>query len=213
MRTPIVIFVSVGLALFLCCILAFFACSFGMLLSGIEAIFAVFVSTVLCVVAISIISIIFKRKGKHFTWRSLFVTVAILSTIICGLQFWTQTRHDLKIFFEPSPLPAGLHVYRGRTILFSSYVHFTAPPSAIAAIVQSKGLIEVPAEIPDEGTNDLSGFSARENTKKSWGWWQPTNMPNSKLFFRHHESEAVQGWTEGWWINGATNEVYAFISG
>ena len=70
---------------------------------------------------------------------------------------------------------------------------------------------ELPAELPDKP--DITGFSSRERTKVSWGWWQPASMSNPRFFFRHHQSDAVQGWAEGWWVNGATNEVYAFIGG
>ncbi len=38
-------------------------------------------------------------------------------------------------------------------------------------------------------------------------------MPGARFYFLHHKSEAVQGWSEGWWVSGTTNEVYAFIGG
>jgi hypothetical protein len=38
-------------------------------------------------------------------------------------------------------------------------------------------------------------------------------ISNPRFFYRHHESLAVQGWSEGWWVNSATNEVYALSSG
>jgi hypothetical protein len=38
-------------------------------------------------------------------------------------------------------------------------------------------------------------------------------MPGARFFFLHHTGDSGQGWSEGWWVNGETNEVYAFISG
>jgi hypothetical protein len=117
----------------------------------------------------------------------------------------------MQIFMTGSSVPSGLRVHHGRSILFSSYVHFTGPPATIAPLLHSKGLLEVPAE-PSE-SSDYTAFGSREQSKTSWGWWQPTTMSNPRFFFLHHKSEAVQGWSEGWWVSGATNEVYAFIGG
>jgi hypothetical protein len=206
-------FVSAGLALALAIALVPLALHFGILFSGVDTVFVVLVITIFCAFAILVTAAIFKRKGKSFSWRLLFVEVIFLTLIGGGLLAWSQTRQFMKIIMEPMPVPNGLHVKQGRQLLFTGFVHFTASPSDIATIIEAKKLIEVPAEIPDEGVKDLSGFSARANSENSWNWWQPTNMPNSKFFYRHHESEAVQGWSEGWWVNGATNEVYAFIGG
>jgi hypothetical protein len=118
---------------------------------------------------------------------------------------WFQTRQNLRPFTGPGPLPGGVHIHRGRTVLFSSYVHFTAQPAVIAAIIQSKQLVEVPDGV------DLPLYTERQRTQLPWGWWQPAAMSNPRFFHRHHESDAAEGWSEGWWVNGASNEVYAVI--
>lgn len=112
---------------------------------------------------------------------------------------------------DPAPIPNELHLYRGQSFLFSSYAHFSAPPAAITAIIQSKELVEVPAEMPDQ--KDISGYVARQQTNVPLSWWQPAAMFKPMFFYRHHDSTAVQGWSEGWWVNSSTNEVYAFIGG
>jgi hypothetical protein len=144
--------------------------------------------------------------------RLLVVALALLGII--GTVYLTlrlNARHSLEIFLRPSPVPSDLRVLHKRGTLFSSFYHFSGSPAVIDSIIQLKGLVEVPTEPPE--SSDMSGFSAKERTKVSWEWWQPTSMPGARFYFLHHKSEAVQGWSEGWWVSGATNEVYAFIGG
>lgn len=210
-QIPVVFLVSAGLALAASWVFAVFATHLGILFSGGDTFFAIFVATALCAIATPITALVFKRKAKHFGWRKLLIEVAVLSLFAVGSLSWLQTRQHLKIFFNPEPIPSGVHVHHGRSVLFSSYVHFSAPPAAIAALIQSKELLEVPSELTDQ--IDGTSYGAQQRSKDSWDWWQPVNMPKPRFFFRHHKSEAVQGWSEGWWVNDATNEVYAFIGG
>ncbi|MSR64915.1 MAG: hypothetical protein EXS18_03940 [Verrucomicrobiae bacterium] len=202
---------SAGLTLVLSYVLAVVACYFGVLFSGTDSLFAVLVATVFCAIVAPVTALVFKRKGKRFTWPTLFIEVMLLTLVAIGLLSWLQTREKLKTFMDPVPVPSGVHVHNGRGVLFAAYVHFTAPPVVIAAVIKSKELVEVSAEVPDQA--DFSGYSERQRTKVPWDWWQPATMFNPRFFYRHHESEAVQGWSEGWWVNGATNEVYARIGG
>lgn len=200
---------SIGLALVCSVVFARLACSLGILFAGIDTYFAVPVATGCCAVVAPVTALVFKRKGKHFTWPMLGTEVVLLAFVAVGVLSWSQTQQNLSIFMGPAPVPNGVHVHQGRAILFTSYVHFSAPPAAIAEIIKSKELVEVSDEWPDK--RDITVFSAWEKTKVSWGWWQPAGMSSPRFFFRHHKSDAVQGWGEGWWVNGATNEVYATI--
>jgi hypothetical protein len=217
MRKLTAFLVSAGFALVLSSVSAVLACHFGFLFGGVDTFVAVSVATVCCAIAAPVTALVFKRRGKPFTSRTLFIEVTLLTFVAVGLLSWLQTRQELKILMDPAPIPKGVHVYRGQSIFFSSYVHFTAAPAAIASIIQSKELVEVPAKMPDQ--KDISGYVARQQTNghKSnnvpLSWWQPATMSNPRFLYRHHDSAAVQGWSEGWWVNGSTNEVYAFISG
>ena len=144
--------------------------------------------------------------------RLLAVVLALVATIaaVC-VALRLNARHKLLIFLSPSPVPSELRVLHSRGTPFNSYYHFTGSPAAIASVLQSKGLVEIPAEPPE--TSDTTSFSAREQTKNSWDWWQPETMSKPRFFHLHHKSQAVQGWDEGWWINGETNEAYAYIKG
>ena len=211
MRAPVAFLASIGLSVVLATVFAFIACSCGLLFSGIAIIFTVFVTTAICAVVATVTALVFKRKQWCFT-RSAFVIEVLVSALIAvSLLSWLQTRQNLEIFMNPAPVPSEVHVHNGRDTLFSTFVHFTAPPAVIAAIIKSKELVEVPSEPPDHW--DISGYSSMLQAKVAWGWWQPATMSNPRFFFRHHESLAVQGWSEGWWVNAATNEVYAFIGG
>jgi hypothetical protein len=206
MRMPAAFLASAGLALMFSYAFAIFACYLGILFSGLATFFVVLVATACCAIVVPVTALIFKRKKKHFAWRTLFIEVVLLALVAVGLLSWLQTRQALEIFMKPGPVPSEMHVHRGRSILFSCYVHFSARPADIAAIIQSKELVEVPSEEANQN-------SLLQRTKISWDWWQPAAMFNPRFFYRHHQSDAVQGWSEGWWVNGATNEVYALISG
>ena len=211
MRMVAVLFASAGYALLIASGFSLLACSGGFLFSGLSVFFVVPVAAGVCAVMTLLTALFFRRRQRHFGWRTLLIEVSVLAFVAVGVLSWLDTRQNMRIFMTSSPVPSGLRIHHGRNILFNSYVHFTGPPSAIASLLQSKGLVEVPTEPPE--TSDVSGFSSRDRTKVSWSWWQPAAMSNPRFFFLHHKSEAVQGWSEGWWVNGATNEVYAFISG
>jgi len=135
--------------------------------------------------------------------------VGIIAAVFVVLHL--IARDNLKIFLSPSPVPSELRVLQSRGTLFSRYYHFVGPPAVIASVLQTKGLVEVPAEPPE--TSDMTSFSAREQTTNSWDWWQPNTLSKPRFFHLHHKSQAVQGWDEGWWISGETNEAYAYIGG
>ena len=206
-------FITAGLALVLSWLLAMLACYLGFSFGGLDADTNVFYATCLCVIVVAVTERVLKHRLKPFTWRMRLIEVMLLALVSVSFLSWSGTRQQLKIFMNPAPVPGGIHFYRGRSILFNSYVHFSAPSAIITTLIHSKGLVEVPADLSDNG--DFSGFAARERTKIPQDWWQPVSMPHARFFFRGHENEdkAAQGWSEGRWVNGATNEVYAFISG
>jgi len=211
MRMVAVVLASAGLALLFSSGFSFFACSGGFLFSGISAFFVTAVAAGVCAVVTTITALLLRRRQRHFGWRTLHLVVLVSAFVAVGILSYFDTQQHMRIFMTSSPVPSGLRVHHGRSILFSSYVHFTGPPATIASLLQSKGLLEVPAEPPE--TPDYTPFGSRERSKVSWEWWQPTSMPSPRFYFLHHKSEAVQGWSEGWWVGGATNEVYAFIGG
>jgi hypothetical protein len=137
------------------------------------------------------------------------VLVGIIAAVFIGLRL--NAHHKLENFLSPSPVPSELRVLQSRGTLFNSYYHFAGPPAVIVSVLQSKGLLEVPTEPP--ASSDVTGFSAREQTKHSWDWWQPSALSKPRFFHLYHKSETGQGWNEGWWINEATNEAYAYFIG
>lgn len=210
-RMVAIVFGAAGLALLFSAACSFFACAGGFLFSGLSAGFVTFAAAGVCAVIALVTAVIFRRRHRHFGWRTLLVVVSVCAVVAVGVLSYLNTRQHMRIFMTGSPLPSGLRVHHGRSFLFSGYVHFTGPPATIASLLHSKGLLEVPAEPPE--SSDYTGFGSRERSKVLWWWWQPTSMPGARFYFLHHKSEAIQGWSEGWWVSGATNEVYAFISG
>jgi hypothetical protein len=210
-RTPAVFFSSAGLALVSSFIFSIFASNYGFLFSGNGTFSVLLVTTPFCAITTSITATVFKRIGRHFSWRAIVIETVILSLLAVIFLSRINTQQTIHIFFAPGPVPSQIHIYQGRGRFFDAYVHFSATPADIAAAINAKELVEVPEELPEQG--DFSNDNERQRAITPWDWWQPATMTNPRFFFRHHTSEAIQGWSEGWWINGATNEVYAFISG
>ena len=172
-----IVFAAAGLAFLFSAALSFFACAGGFLFSGLSAGFVTFVASSVCAVIAPVTAFIFRRRQRHFGWRTLLIVVSVCALVAVGVLSYLDTRQHMRIFMTSSPVPSGLRGHHGRSILFSSYVHFTGSPATIASLLQSKGLLEVPAEPPE--SSDYTGFGSRERSKVAWGWWQPTSMPGA----------------------------------
>jgi hypothetical protein len=207
-----VTFVSFGLALLISWVCAMLACSLGFLFAGIDTFVAVVGATGFSTITTLATAHALKNKRRHFGWRTIIIETALLALVTVGLSSWWQTRQNLVTFFNHAPVPGGVQVHHGHNNLFAEFVHFTAQPKVISTIIQSKELVAVPAEEPD---GDSSAYWERQKSQTPRDWWQPATMSNPKFFYRYHKTDMGMGtgWAEGWWVNDATNEVYAFISG
>ena len=203
---------SFGLAIVLSVFFAIIARLFGMLFSGLDTPFTVGGAILFTLIATAITNAIFKRAIARFGWRFVWAKISVYALIsVMGLS-WAQTREHLAILMKPMPVPGSVNVRHGRRDLFRFFVHFTASQSDIETLIRSKQLIEVPDWDPSGEAGMPEGFSERDNTKTAWSWWQPASMPKARFYYRFHKTD-FSGWTEGWWISGETNEVFAYISG
>jgi hypothetical protein len=200
-----------GLSLGLTIALSLAAQARGLLFEGFDTYFTVVVVTAACVIVGWVTAVSCQYIGKPVSTRQLSMVVLLLSTSLVALSSRVQTNQKLKIFLQPMPVSSEVKIIHGRTTLHCGYTHFTAPQSLIAAAIQAKQLIEVPALSGEDGLSHEE-ITAR-TISAPWDWWQPATMPKGKLFYKHHKSQAPQGWHEGWWVNEQTNEVYAFIGG
>lgn len=200
-----------GLGLVLGWLLAWVAEANGLLFGGVDVVFATLISGCCCGLATAITAALLERKGGNFTWQAGCLGAVALSVAATSLWSFFCTRKNLEILISPMQVPADLRVQRGHRFLHSMHVHFIGSPATISALIQAKQLVEVPAALPDVGEPDIASFSARRQSAEEWDWWRPASMPGAKFYYLHHKSQAIQGWAEGWWVNGATNEVYAFI--
>src|SRR2546425_29925 len=104
---------SAGSALVFSCAFAMAACYFGILFGGLDPFFVVLAATVFCAIVAPITALVFKRKGKHFAWRTLFIEVTVLALVAVGVLSWLLTRQHLEIFMKPGPVPSGVRVHHG----------------------------------------------------------------------------------------------------
>ena len=202
-----------GLGLLLGWLLAWVAEANGVLFGGVDVVFVTLISGCCCGLVTTITAAILERRGGNLTWQSGFLGAVALSIATTSLWSFFCTRKNLEILISPMQVPADLRVQRGHGFLHSMNVHFTGSPDTISALIRAKQLVEVPAALPDVGEPDVAGFSARRQSAEEWDWWRPASMPGAKFYYLHHKSQAIQGWAEGWWVSGETNEVFAFIGG
>lgn len=190
--------------------LTLLACHFGYAFSGLDTLFTVGIGTAVCFLTTLIVLWLRKRKTWQMTPRWLLGQLLVASFISVACLSVIQARQHLRIIGVPET--KDVHLLQGRSTLFSTFVHFSARPDDIAAILKSKELTFVPES--DEVTGMVpDGFDVKEGSRSSWDWWQPERMQNPRFFFRSHRTDGPQNWVEGWWISGATNEVFAFIKG
>ena len=150
MHMVVVVLASTGLAVLLVPGLAWLACARGFLFSGMSAFWISLVAVAVCAFVPTGTAIVLRRRQRYFGWRTLFLEVVVLSLFAIGVLSWLDTRQALQIFMTPSPVPAGLRVHQGRSVLFSSYVHFTGPAEAMAAsrvTLRPKSMAEPPMNI------------------------------------------------------------------
>ena len=143
-----------------------------MLFAGLDTFFTVLTTTGLCSAAILITGLALNLKPQPFTWCRLFAEVILIAFIAVCAMSWLQTRQNLKIFMNPLPVPNEVHVQHGRSILFSSYVHFTGPPVVIEAIIQSKELEAVPDGCQRDAMREVT-WSSRDQRFGGVGGNQP----------------------------------------
>ena len=203
---------SFGLAIVLSVFFAIIARSFGILFSGLDTPFTVGGAIFFTLIATAITNAIFKRAIVRFGWRFVSVKISVYAMILVMGLSWMQAREHLAHFMKPMAVPESVNLKHGRRDFFRGFVHFTALPSDIAALIRSKELIEVPDWDQSGDAGMPEGFSERKDTKTAWGWWKPASMPEARFFYRYHKTD-FSGWAEGWWISGETNEVFAYFSG
>jgi len=190
-----------GMALIASYSTALLVCYLGFLFSGLDTGFAILVAIVIVLFTTILPVAILQPQAHQFTWRSLGIQSSLIAMVVVGFMAWFLTRS----FFEHNFIklvPKGIHVHHGRTVMFGSFVHFSAPPEVVTAIIQARQLAP-----PSEAQ-----ASAQERSRAPWGWWNPARMSNPRFFVRQRKSDTGQYWTQGIWVNDATNEVYAYTS-
>jgi hypothetical protein len=208
---PVAVFLAaLGLATVFSAIFSPLTCSIGLSFSGLDGILTFPVAIFFSAIVTTIATVCLKETVKRFGWRMVLLLAPFLALLSFAAMSWMQACQHLRIIMAPSDVPKSVRIQHGKSVMFGSYVHFTASPSDISTLIRSKELIEVPDWNTDSESDMPAGFPERERHKSAWDWWQPA--PGARFYYRPHQGQA-QGWIEGWWVNDKTNEVYAYING
>jgi hypothetical protein len=78
----------------------------------------------------------------------IFVCIGLVLAAAYDFVSWLQMRSVTKLFVNP--IPSNLQVYQTHSVLFASYIHYSAPPEVIAAIIQSHQLASPTNDSPDQ---------------------------------------------------------------
>lgn len=180
----------------------------GFLFRGLTSFFSLVLATVACWIVAGVSAVVWARKSRQLSWRMLTVVMVTTAAIVIGCRSWRSTRNELEAWLI-APLPKSVRVHRGEDLLFSSWVHFSAPPEVLASIIRSKKLtLPVDEEEKREEQKSMKGSFERQDPE----WWLPGALEKPRFYLHiHHESQ--QPWIQGLWVNEAMTEAYAFIKG
>ena len=183
----------------------------GLLSEGLDCLYAVLGSCLasLCVVAAA--CAVRLRPGGGLRWTALIALAfgtAVLATIGIGHRLLTS---QVRVLLHPVPATRDMRVVRSRSVMFAGYLHVRCTKAFCAEVIRLKDLREISEDTQPEP--DMTPMSARRSTQAMWDWWQPGSMPGARFYFKHHSSDAPQGWSEGVWTNGDMTEMYVFIRG
>lgn len=59
----------------------------------------------------------------------------------------------------------------------------------------------------------IPAFFSAERYTLPWRLWRLATMFAPRFYFLYHQADGTSGWSEGWWVSGQTNDVYAYIGG
>jgi len=114
----------------------------GVLFGGLTAFVSLVMATVACWVVAGAIAAIGIRRRRSLGWGALIVITITVSAAVVVYRSWSSIRgSQLKAWNIINPVPNSLHIHRGQDDLFSYWVHFSAPPEVISAIIRSKQLM------------------------------------------------------------------------
>lgn len=183
----------------------------GFVSEGLDCFYALVGSCLASLCVTAVVSALSYRRGRHLRWTVLLALIfgtAGIATICVGQVL---LRSQMRILLHPVLATRDVRVLHSRSIMFAGYLHVRCTKEFCAEVIRAKALKEIPGDMEAEA--DLTPMSARRTTQALWDWWRPADMPGAKFYFRHHTSEAPQGWSEGIWTSGDMTEMYLFIRG
>jgi Kef-type K+ transport system membrane component KefB len=182
----------------------------GWMSEGLDCFYAPIVSCITSLGVVAAACAVSCRRAGGLRWTSL-----LALTLITAISTTTAIGHvlasQLRVLLAPVQATPDLQIIRSRSILFASYMQVRCTKAWCAEVIRSKGLHEIPEDM--EPKSDMTPLSARRSTQRMWDWWRPANMPGAHFYFRHHPSDAPQGWSKGIWTNAKMTEMFLFMRG
>lgn len=210
MTRRLLISIAVGLLGVLASVgLTTLAVNTGVLFGGLTAFVSLVMATVACWVVAGAIAAIGIRRRRSLGWGALIVITITVSAAVVVYRSWSSIRgSQLKAWNIINPVPNSLHIHRGQDDLFSYWVHFSAPPEVISAIIRSKQLMPPTSQEEKRVEQRSMGGAFNGQDPK---WWMPGGMENPRLYLHMHRGPGY--WIQGLWVNETMTEAYAFYRG
>jgi hypothetical protein len=183
----------------------------GWMSEGLDCFYAPIVSSVTSLGVLATACAVSCRRPGGLRWTSFFALTAITAISTTTAIAHVLLASQIRVLLAPVQPPPDLRIIRSRSILFASYMQVRCTKAFCVEVIRSKGLHEIPEDMEPE--SDMTSLSARRSTQSMWDWWRPANMPGARFYFRHHTSDAPQGWSEGIWTNTEMTKMFMFIRG
>lgn len=139
-------------------------------------------------------------RSRPLTWRlwlRCLLLAAPLTLLIVG-----KLDHRRSLGRLCGRLSPEVQFQYGEVSLFQTRAHFSGRPAAITEIVQRLKLVPFPAEYREAGILPRHA--------QSFGWWRPLTMPGAQYWSVSWDDPPAHALLS-YWINGATNEVFACL--
>ena len=151
-------------------------------------------------------AIVSRARRRKPPWRLFIAETAAIAVILLAYFSWDTPRYVFQCVFG-EPIPRSVRIIRAgydeHPMDPSAWIHFTASPQDVCALVRTSQLAPAPGADPGQAGGD---FRPK--------WWTPAELrPPAQLFSReffHRDHTDIVSYVVGVWVDARTNEAYGY---